>query len=214
MKQAGQGSATAVALTPDSVEARVRHLRDLVGEVMNHYLGLAQALHKEHEAQLWTKARPSPGARYRSEEEFWEAAVGVKRRTAYQLIAIGEMLAKVDDQVEASKALSGIGLHRLDILVPMLKKQPTIDMIEHWADVARRLPREALRQEVGKALGRPARVVQEAGDRFRAYVINQMPDKSTKELAEEFFTVGARYTNAENVVGILVAAFQKALETW
>jgi len=54
---------------------------------------------------------------------------------------------------------------------------------------------------VCKALGRPAKPVEEPGERFRAYVINAMPDQDTKELAEEFFAVGARYTTSKNAVG-------------
>ncbi len=206
--------ATPVALSPESAQARVRELRELMREMTTRYLALAQALHEAHETELWTKARTHEGGRYESEEAFWEDAIGVKRRTAYQLIAVGEVLAKSDDQAEASKALSGIGLHRLDILMPVLKKEPTTATVQHWADRAKALTREALREEVGKALGRPEKVVQGPGQRFRAYVINQMPDKNTKELAEEFFTVGARYTNSENAVGVLIAAFQEALGTW
>jgi hypothetical protein len=213
-EQDQEGCATPVAPSPESVQARVRELRELMREMTNRYLALAQALHKAHETELWTKARTHEGGRYENEEAFWEEVIGVKRRTAYQLISVGEVLAKSDDQAEASKALSGIGLHRLDILVPVLKKEPTIATVRHWADLAKALNREALREEVGKALGRPEKVLPEPGQTFRAYVINQMPDKNTKELAEEFFAVGARYTNSENAVGVLIAAFQEALGTW
>ena len=209
-----EGCATPVALSAESAQARVRQLRDLMREMTNQYLALAQALHEAHATALWAQVRTREGGSYESEEAFWEEVIGVKRRTAYQLIAVGEVLAKVDDEAEASKALSGIGLHRLDILVPMLKKEPTTATVQHWADRAKGLTREALREEVGKALGRPEKVVQEPGQRFRAYVINQMPDENTKELAAKFFAEGARFTNNEDAVGILIAAFQEALGTW
>jgi hypothetical protein len=70
--------------------------------------------------------------------------------------------------------------------------EPTMPTLRKWADLAKTHSREALREEVGKALGRPAKAGDEPGERFRAYVINAMPDQDTKELAEEFFTVGAR----------------------
>ncbi len=215
MKEARQrGCATPVALAAESVQARIRHLQELVGEMENRYLVLAQTVHEEHAAELWTKARTSAGAPYRSEEDFWEEAVGIKRRTAYQLIALGELLAKADDQPQALKALSGVGLHKLDILVPVLRKNPTVSTFRKWADLAKTHSREALREKVGHALGRPSKSVHEPGDRFQAYVINRMPDRDTRELAEEFFEVGARYTKGKNAVGILIAGFQECLGTW
>jgi len=196
------------------VAERVNRLRSLRERLTDHYLELAVALHEEHDAQLWTRA-PAPGAgRYESEEAFWEEAVGVKRRTAYQLIAVGEVLATVGEREEASRTLSGVGLHKLDVLVPILKKESTMPTLRKWADLAKTHSREALREAVGKALGRPARAVEGPGERFRAYVINAMPDNDTKELAEDFFAVGARYTTSKNPVGILIAGLQEALETW
>jgi len=201
-------------VAPGPVAERVNRLRSLRERLTDHYLGLAVALHEEHDAQLWTKAPAPEGGRYESEEDFWEEAVGVRRRTAYQLIAVGEVLAKVGQQAEASQALSGVGLHKLDVLVPILKKESTMPTLRKWADLAKTHSREALREAVGKALGRPAKAVEEPGERFRAYVINAMPDKNTKELAEEFFTVGARYAASKNAVGIMIAGFQECLGTW
>jgi hypothetical protein len=105
-------------------------------------------------------------------------------------------------------------LHKLDVLVPILKKESTMPTLRKWADLAKTHSREALREAVGKALGRPARAVEGLGDRFRAYVINAMPDQDTKELAEEFFAVGARYTTSKNAVGTMIAGFQECLGTW
>ncbi len=201
-------------VAPGPVAERVNRLRSLRERLTDHYLELAMALHEEHDAQLWTKARTHEGGRYASEEDFWEEAVGVKRRTAYQLIAVGEVLAKVGEWEEALRTLSGVGMHKLDVLVPILKKEPTMPTLRKWADLAKTHSREALREKVGKALGRPARAVEEPGERFRAYVINAMPDQDTKEIAEEFFKVGARYAASKNAVGILIAGLQEALETW
>jgi hypothetical protein len=201
-------------VAPGPVEERVDRLRSLRERLMDHYLELAVALYEEHEAQLWTKARTHEGGRYENEVGFWEEGVGVKRRMAYQLIAVGEVLVKVDDQAGASKALSGVGLHKLDILVAILRKDPTLATVQKWADLAKTHSREALRENVGQALGRPAKTVGEPGDRFRVYVVNRMPDRNTRELAEEFFEVGARYTKGKNAVGIMIAGFQECLGTW
>ena len=192
----------------DSVEGRVDRLRGLRERLTDHFLELAVALHEEHVAELWTRARTREGALYENEEDFWEEAVGVKRRTAYQLIAVGEVLARLDDQAEASKALSRVGLYRLDILVPVLKKEPTIAMALQWADLAKAHSREALREMVGKALGRPERVAGEPGDRFRAYVTNAMPDGAARQLAEDFFAAGAQHSGTHNAVAIMIAGFQ------
>ncbi len=201
-------------VAPRPVAERVNRLRSLRERLTDHYLELAVALHEEHDAQLWTKAPALGAGRYESEEAFWEEAVGVKRRTAYQLIAVGEVLATVGEREEASRTLSGVGLHKLDVLVLILKKEPTMPTLLKWAELAKTHSREALRDEVGKALGRPAKAADEPGERFRAYVINAMPDQDTKELAEEFFTVGARYTASKNAVGIMIAGFQECLGTW
>jgi hypothetical protein len=193
------GTKTAVQpVAPGPVAERVNRLRSLRERLTDHYLELAVRLHEEHDAQLWTKAPAPGGERYESEEDFWEEAVGVKRRTAYQLIAVGEVLAKVGEREEASRTLSGVGLHKLDVLVPILKKEPTMPTLRKWADLAKTHTREDLREKVGKSLGRPARAVEEPGERFRTYVINAMPDQDTKELAEEFFTVGARSAGSKN----------------
>ncbi len=209
-----QTKTTMQHVAPGPVEERVDRLRSLRERLTDHYLELAVALHEEHEAHLWTKARTHEGGRYESEVGFWEEAVGVKRRTAYQLIAVGGVLAKVGEQAEASKALSGVGQYKLDVLVPILKKEPNLGTVRRWSDLAKTHSRDALREKVGEALGRPAKALGEPGERVRAYVINAMPDKGTRELAEEFFTVGARYTKGENAVGIMIAGFQEALETW
>jgi hypothetical protein len=209
------GTKTAVQpVAPGPVAERVNRLRSLRERLTDHYLELAMALHEEHDAELWTKAPAPGGGRYESEEGFWEEAVGVKRRTAYQLIAVGKVLATFSEREEASRTLSGIGLYKLDVLVPILKKESTIPRLREWAALAKTHSREALRERVCKALGRPAKPVEEPGERFRAYVINAMPDNDTKELAEDFFAVGARYTTSKNPVGILIAGLQEALETW
>jgi hypothetical protein len=201
-------------VAPGPVEERVKRLRSLRERLTDHYLELAVALHEEHTAQLWTKAAAPGGGHYASEEDFWEGAVGVRRRTAYQLIAVGEVLAKVGEREEASRTLSGVGLYKLDVLIPVLRREPTMPTLHEWAELAKTHSREALRERVGKALGRPAKAADEPGERFRAYVINAMPDQDTKELAEEFFSVGARYTPSKNAVGIMIAGLQEALETW
>ena len=91
-----------VAQTPAE---RVARLCQLAGQVAEGYLPLAVALHEEHLAGLWEKARIPAGVQDESEEQFWEEALGLKRRTACQLIAIGRVLTKIGRQDEAREAL-------------------------------------------------------------------------------------------------------------
>ena len=41
-----------------------------------------------------------------------------------------------------------------------------------------------------------------------------MPDLESRDLAAEFFTVGATFTGTDNAVAILIAAMQETLGTW
>ena len=200
-----------VAQTPTERVARLRRLAEQIAE---RSLLLAVALSAEHEAGLWTEARTQAGTRYEGEEAFWEEALGLKRRTAYQLIAIGRVLARIDYPEEAREALAGIGLYKADVLVPVLERTPDLAAVRAWAEVARTHSRDALRERVREALGRRGRTPGEPGDRVRAYLVNAMPDLETRQLAEEFFEVGARYVESEHPVAILIAAFQECLSTW
>jgi len=180
-------------------------------------------LHSEHINALWTQAVAQGGGRFESEESFWEDAIHVKRRTAYQLIAVGGVLAQVSEtagqpttpaiQAEAAKVLTPVGLHKLDVITPVLKKEPTLPVVQKWADLARTHSREALREMVNRALGRTVRDEADPGEKFRRYIINAMPDGETRELATEFFEVGERYTKS-NPVGALICAMQEVLVEW
>jgi hypothetical protein len=119
-----------VAQAPATVEQRVCRLRELAEQVTGRYLDLAVVLHQEHEAELWTKALAQKGGAYRSEEEFWEEAIGVKRRSAYQMIAIGRVLCKIGVRPDDTKALVGVGLYKMDLLVPVLEREPTPAALE------------------------------------------------------------------------------------
>jgi hypothetical protein len=207
----------------DPVGARVLLLRNLNEHMINRYLDLAVALHAEHVNALWTQAPALGGGHYVDEEQFWEEAVGVKRRTAYQLIAVGGVLAQVSAvtgepttpaiQAEAAKALTPVGLHKLDVITPVLKKEPTLPVVQKWSDLAKANSREALREMVAKALGRKLKDEADPGEKFRRYIINAMPDGETRELATEFFEVGERHTKS-NPVGALICAMQEVLVEW
>jgi hypothetical protein len=196
------------------VEERVSRLRSLHEHLVDRYLDLAVALHEEHVNALWTQAPALGGGHYVDEEQFWEEAVGVKRRTAYQLIAVGGVLAQVAEQAEASTALSGVGMHKLDVIVPVLKKEPTMPVVRKWSDLAKANSRETLREMVNKALGRKEKDADSPGEKFRRYVLNQMPDLDTRALAEAFFEVGALHAESENAVAIMIAGFQECVGTW
>lgn len=197
-----------------SPEERVRRLRQLAEQVADRYLVLAVALHEEHLAGLWEKARIPGGAQYESEEQFWEEALGLKRRSAYQLLAIGRVLARIDSQEEARAALAEIGLYKADVLVPVLERTPDLATVRAWAEVAHTHSRDALRERVREALGRRGRAPGEPGSRIRAALVNAMPTLETRQLGEEFFEVGARYVESDHPVAILIAGFQECLGTW
>ena len=214
MKATTKNAVQRVAQSLDAVEQRVRQLRELAEEVTDRFLRLALALHREHEAELWTKARTSEGLPYPSEEHFLEEAVDVKRRTAYQLIAIGRVLSKIGLETDNWKALVEVGLYKMDILVPILEREPTAPTLQKWAVIARTHTRETLREQVQEALGRPARRVSEPGARFEQMVKRTMPDDETRTLARDFFRVGKKYLRTRNAVEVMIAAMQQCLGTW
>jgi hypothetical protein len=203
---------------------RVGRLRSLNEHLIDRYLELAVALHSEHINALWASATPTGGGRYASEEDFWEGAIGIKRRTAFQLIAVGGVLAQVSEttgepttpaiQAEAAKILTPVGLHKLDVITPVLKKDPTLPVVKRWADLAKKNSRDALRELVAKALGRKLKDEAEPGSRFRAYILNAMPSLERRELAEAFFEAGTRHVGTDNSVGIFIAAMEEVLVEW
>ena len=148
----------------ESVEDRVAHLRLLSGEVVRHYLVLAETLYAEHEADLWQTARTPGGERYPSQEVFWEDALGIKRRTGYQLVAVGRMLSSIRLPEADRTALLSIGLHKMDALVPILERQTSATEARAWIDVAQTTTRGDLRDQVRKALGRAPRRHHRAGE--------------------------------------------------
>jgi hypothetical protein len=97
-----------VAQATPTVEQRVRRLQALAAQVAERYLALALVIHEEHEVELWTKSRARTGLPYQNEEEFWEEALGVKRRTAYTLLAVGRTLSKLGIKQDGLKALAGV----------------------------------------------------------------------------------------------------------
>ena len=209
-----------VALDP--VEARVDHLRRLNEHMVNRYLDLAVALYAEHINSLWTQAVAPGGGRYTDEETFWEN-LGVKRRTAYQLISVGAVLALVSEtggepttpaiQAEAAEILLPVGLAKLDVVVPVLKRDPVLSTVRRWSDLARANSRDALRELVAKALGRKLKDEADPGEKFRRYIINAMPDGETRELAIAFFEAGELYTKS-NPIGTLICAMSEVLVEW
>ena len=208
-----RGRVQRVAL-PETVPDRVEHLRMLSHQVVGHYLVLAEALHVEHEAALWQYARTDDTKPYGSEEHFWEDALGIRRRSAYQLLAIGRVLATLRLPEADQTALAAVGLHKLDTMVPVLEQVSTPEAVRMWTKIARTQSRETLREKVREALGHPKRPSTDPGRRFQRAVINIMPDLETRTLATEFFEAGARYVESENAIAILIAAMQEALATW
>ena len=195
------------------VEERVARLRGLLARVADRYLELACALYKEHLAELWTKAPASGGGHFESEAAFFEEGVGIKIRTAQQLIAVGGVLAKVPEQAEASEALSGVGMFKLDVITPVLKRDPVLPTIRKWAELARTHSRAALRELVAKSLDRKLRDPEAPGERFKKYILNQVPPDA-RIIAEEFFDLGERVVESENAIAILLAGMTECLSTW
>lgn len=198
----------------DDVEDRVQQLRSLAGRVAADYLRLAESLYIEHTAELWQDVRTSDGGRYQSEEDFWENELGVRRRTAFQLIAVGRVLDRLTLSAADRVSLSSVGLYKTDTLVPILERQTSTAGARYWIEVAQSNTREDLRTKVNTALDRPPRRRSASGERVRAFVINSMPDLETRELAIEFFDVGSLYTDSPNALAVLIAGLQEALGTW
>ena len=207
------GGVQRVALT-DDVSQRITHLCGLATRLASSTLALAEALYVEHTEALWQVARTCDGLPYESEEHFWEDAIGIKRRSAYQLVAIGRMLTTLALPGLDRTALARVGLHKLDTLVPVLEQAQTPEVVRRWTEIARTQPREILRDAVREALGQPRRPASEPGSRFQTAVINVMPDLESRQLATEFFAVGAEYVGTDHAVAILIAGMQECLSTW
>ena len=202
------------AAQADGVCDRVDRLRDLTDRAMSHYLVLGQALYVEHEAALWQRARTATGEHYDSEEAFWEGALGIKRRTAYQLIAIGRIMTSLQLREADRGALGALGLVKLSAVIPVLERQTTVSGLRRWISIAETHSRDSLRARVRKALGRSPRPQHTQAERVQAYLLDAMPDLESRALADRFFTVGARYVGSDNAIATLIAAFQEALGTW
>ena len=206
-----------VRLTVDTrgaeVQNRVAHLQRLSCQVVEQYLVLAETLYVEHDVGLWQRARTVDGDHYRSEEAFWEEALGIKRRMGFQLVAIGRMLSTLCLPGADRAVLSSVGLHKMDILVPVLERQTTVSDARRWIAIAQTHSREALREQVRHVLGRTARSP-DADQRLQQYVVNAMPDLDSRDLATTFFAVGTTYVGSHNTTAILIAAMQEALSTW
>ena len=180
---------------------------------MADYLDLGQALYVEHEAALWQRARTLTGEHFDSEETFWET-LGIKRRSAYQLIAIGRIVTSLQVPAADRESLGALGLVKLSLIIPVLSNETSMTGLRHWIAVADAHSRKELREWVRQALGRSLRPQRPQGERLRAYLVDAMPDLESRTLAERFFTVGTNYVGSDNAVAVVIAAFQEALATW
>ena len=196
-----------------AVDYRVQCLRALSEHVSTDSLLFAEALFHEHGADLWQRARTPDGQGYPSEEQFWEHALGLKRRTGFQLLARGKTLAALALPPSDRAALAAIGLYRFDVVAPVLLKEATVESTRRWVAAARTLSRDELRTQVNQTLGRPTRA-RSMSQRLQQYVVGAMPDVDSRALAEDFFTTGATYVGSDNAVAIVIAAMQEALGTW
>ncbi len=102
----------------------------------------------------------------------------------------------------------------MDTLVPVLERQTSTTAARAWIDVAQTTTRDDLREKVREALGRAPRRRHRVGEQVQTFLINAMPDLESRQLATEFFDVGAVYTDTPNPVAILIAGMQEALATW
>ena len=208
----GSSSVQHVARGGD-VDERVQRLRALAQQMTTDAFAFAEQLLREHATDLWQRARTPDGQHYPSEEGFWEDGLGIRRRTGFQCLKRGKTLAALRLQTEDRAALAAIGLHKFDVLAPVLIKEGTIDATRRWVARARARDRHALRDEVNQALGRTTRARSNT-QRLHDYIVNAMPDLTSRELAEDFFTTGATYTETDNSIAIVVSGMQECLSTW
>ena len=102
----------------------------------------------------------------------------------------------------------------MDLLVPVLERDPTETAIQKWVDMAHRCTRDELRERVQEDLGRPVRGAGEPGARFEQMVGRAMPNAETRTLAEDFFRIGKEHVGSENTVDVMIAAMKECVETW
>ena len=205
------GSVQRVALRVD-VDERVQRLRALAAQVTTDALTFAELLLREHEADLWQRARTPDAGHYPSEETFWEDALGIRRRTGFQCLRRGKTLAALQLPPEERAALASVGLHKFDVIAPVLMKERTVEAARHWTAKAHELDRDQLRDAVNHALGRPTRS-RSGSQRLRDYIVNAMPDVESREVVEAFFVSGATYVESASAIAILLAGMAEALST-
>ncbi len=201
-----------VALTA-GVDDRVQRLRALAEQMTTDAFTFAEQLLREHDADLWQRARIPGGGPYPSEETFWEDALGIRRRTGFQCLKRGKTLAALQLPPEDRMALAAIGLHTFDVIAPALIKEGTLAATRRWIAAARTCSRDELREQVNRALGRTTRS-RSPGARLQRYIVDAMPDLAARQLAEDFFATGTVYVETDSPVAILIAAMQEALGTW
>ena len=196
-------------------------LRALARRRARDWLAEAELCWEVHRDGHWSKATGADGRAYPSEEAYWEDVLQVDSwRSVTRRLQIGEVLehAGDPDRVKLRDSLWGIGIAKAAILAPLFDQLARDDrlLIEwpFWMSVAMELRADALQRRVSDALGHKARGMGEPGHRFRTAIINAMPDLDTRQLAEEFFRVGARVVEGANPVRVQVAAMQECLAEW
>ncbi len=197
----------------EGVDARVERLRGLAHQITTDAFTFAEALLREHDAELWQGARTPDGDHFPSEETFWEGALHIRRRTGFQLLARGKTLRTLELPADDRAALASVGLAKFDIIAPALIKEPTVEATQRWIAAAQTCSRDELREQVNRALGRTTRK-HNPGERLRRYVVEAMPDLATRQLAEDFFETGTAYVETNSPLAVLIAAMQEALGTW
>lgn len=200
----------------------------------NDGIELAYQMARGHTAGIWSKFKG-----HENEDDFWMDVLGLAPRTVDRMIAVGSLIDKLPepDRPHAKVALAAIGLHKAEIVRPMIleaidKAQktdaPAVIHWREWTDKAASAAEPKLQEIVGQARGirrvgsgttapngRGNRAGgRQAEDPFLTYLANKMPTQELKDQLLETFSYGYRLANTDSTVAVLIALVQEMHLTW
>lgn len=182
-------------------------LRALRGRINADLALLAEYAYEAHVRGYWSVVKDEVGRPYLSESEFFERVLGLGAfRSIYRYIAAGRLITSVPpaERDEIRRAVSDIGVSKIAILAPVVARAP--EEREQWFDRARHESVEDLQRHVTAAVGgEPRGEALAPGERFRAYLLNAMPDLESREALERCFRLGRRAVESDHPVAIFLA---------
>jgi hypothetical protein len=174
---------------------------------------LAWEVHREG---YWSQLKHDKGTPYDSEESYFRDVLGLASwRTAYKRLAIGRMLAAIDEAERpiVRAAIAAVGLAKASIIAPAIERT---GQWAFWVEHAQQLPCVTLQHRVSEALEAVPRGREPLGpgEYFRRAILSALPDIEAMELVERFFEVGRVIVGTDHPIGIFLAGCRECLASW